>query len=607
LVLLTASLISAGAETNLPAPPVAEPVAKSDHRTDAWRAWRLYRAGDYRGAADLWRQAADGAGGASGAAERQLRGTLLYNAACALYRDGAYREAAELFAAAGQTGTADADTLYNQGNAWWQAAADTSDGEDTDKPKLPSERIAELENAARAFQQAARVNGGGDDARSALEAVAEVLPREREQARLQKVLEKNAGRPPYELTTEIMRRQRAIAAESAAAQTSAPPQRIDKLEALAQRQRDNADLLGVLRLALESDNSTNVPPQLDMYFQALQEAMSQTRTRLRDLDQRAPEAADAAAGGVYNFWKEVARYPDALQEGLVRQTNANARVQALAKTDKSSRIDDVRDDQFETQILTELFLDRFTNAVPENTEPSSVPGGLPIYQEQSITPETRAEIIKLAQEAIECQKLALEALDKPDWSAVHSEQQKSRKLLQDIKDLLPQPPPPEQQQKQDKDQEQNQQQEQEQDQQKQDQQQSGGQQDQQEQQNQEQDQPQSDEQKEDQPQSEQEQPEQEQPEQEQSEEEQSEQEQSEQDQSEKEQPEPEQPEQGQSEPEQSEVEQQAAAEAAESDDKEEMTPEQAIRILQGAAEREKEYRRRQQRQYAPLSPTDRDW
>ena len=256
-----------------------------------------------------------------------------------------------------------------------------------------------------------------------------------------------------------MRRQRAIAAEGGA-QTSAPPQRIDKLEALAQRQRDNADLLGVLRLALESDNSTNVPPQLDMYFQALQEAMSQTRTRLRDLDQRAPEAADAAAGGVYNFWKEVARYPDALQEGLVRQTNANARVQALAKTDKSSRIDDVRDDQFETQILTELFLDRFTNAVPENTEPSSVPGGLPIYQEQSITPETRAEIIKLAQEAIECQKLALEALDKPDWSAVHSEQQKSRKLLQDIKDLLPQPPPPEQQQKQDKDQEQNQQQEQ---------------------------------------------------------------------------------------------------------------------------------------------------
>lgn len=601
LALATVSLLSlsADAETNLPAPPVAEPVAKSDRRTDAWRAWRLYRAGDYRGAADLWRQAADGAGGASGAAERQLRGTLLYNAACALYRDGAYQEAAELFAAAGQTGTADADTLYNQGSAWWQAA-DTSDGEDADTPKLPSERIAELENAARAFQQAARVNGSGDDARNALEAVAEVLPSEREQARLQKVLEKNAGRPPYELTTEIMRRQRAIAAESAAAQTSTPPQRIDKLEALAQRQRDNADLLGALRLALEPDNSTNVPPQLDVYFQALQEAMSQTRTRMRDLDQRSPEAADTAAAGVYNFWKALAPYQALLQEGLMRQTNALAK--AIGE-DAPSRINEIRGDQAETQLLTELFLDRFTNAVPETTEPPSVPIESSSDQEQIITPEKRADVIKLAQEAIGCQEQALSALNKPDWPTVHSAQQNSRDLLIAIQKLLAPPP----QQKQDKDQEQNQQQEQEQDQQKQDQQQSGGQQDQQDQQEQEQDQSQSDEQKEDQSQPEQDQSEQEQqeqPEQDQPEQEQPEQEQPEQGQSEPDQPEPE---PDQSEQEQSEAEQQAAAEAAESDDKEEMTPEQAIRILQRAAEREKEYRRRQQRQYAPLSPTDRDW
>ncbi len=588
MALLAGSAFGADADTNRPAPPASAsvPAAAADRRAEAARAWRLYQSGNYQAAAEAWRQAAGDAPGTSARSdttERQLRNTLLYNAACALYRAGAYREAAELFAeAARQSGPADGDVLYNQGRAWWQAAAgDASAGAATNAPDIqPDDRIDMLEKAALAFQRAARANGDGGDARSGLDAAAEVLPREREQARLQKVLKQYGDKPPAELTDEILRRQRAIAAESAAALTAAPPDRVENMEALADRQRDAADLLGPLRMALESGSATNAPPQLDMYFQALREAMLQTRTRLRDLDPRSPEAADTAAGGVYNLWKELAPFPAVLQEGLLRQTNALAHSLAAAESQPSAA--SIRDDQAETQVLTELFLDRFTNAVPETgAPPPSAPDGQPPDPEQGITPEKRANIIKLAREALDRQQEAQAALNKPDWPAVRAAQQNSRDLLQAIQKLLPPPPPPPQQdQPQDQDQQKQdqQKQDQKQDQQKQDQQQD--QQQDQEKQDQKQDQPQSDRQEEEQK-----------PEEEQKQEEK------------QEQPEQEQPEQ----PQPAETNEQAAAESAEEDDQKEMTPEQALRLLQRAAEREKEYRQRHQRQYAPLSPTDRDW
>lgn len=590
MALLAGSAFGAGADTNRPPPPAAAPApsAAADRRAEAARAWRLYQAGRYQEAADAWRQAAGNAGGlvqgARGeAAERQLRNTLLYNSACALYRSGAYREAAELFAeSARQSGTADGDVLHNEGCAWWQAAAGAASAA-TNNPEIkPSERIDGLEKAALAFQQAARA-GGGDDSRAGLDAVAKVLPLERERARLQKVLEQYSGKPAAELTDEILRRQRALAAESAAALTAAPPARIERMEALADRQRAAADLLGPLRMALESGSATNAPPQLDMYFQALREAMLQTRVRLRDLDPRAPEAADTAAGGVYNLWKELAPFPAVLQEGLLRQTNALAH--SLAAADSAASADSIRADQAETQVLTELFLDRFTNSVPETgPPPPSAPDGRTPDPEQGITPEKRANIIKLAREALARQQEALAALNKPDWPAVRTAQQNSRDLLQAIQKLLPPPPPQQKDQKQDQqkqDQQQDQQQqEQQQDQQKQDQQ----------QQDQQQDQQQPDQQAEKQP----------------------DQEKQDQQQSDRQEEEPaekqDQPEQSQPEqPPAAETNEQAAAETAGEDDRKEMTPEQARLLLQRAAEREKDYRQRHQREYAPLSPTDRDW
>lgn len=563
-------------------------------RDQALQAWRLYQTGKYHEAAETWLRSAgvtvqsnNVIYNASADFEREegLRHKMLFNAACALYRSGSHRAAAALFA---ELATRDTvfknDTMYNQGCAWWQAAAESEDA---------AERIACLEKAELAFRQAAQSRA--TSATAALEAVAEALTKEREAERLAKLMEKYSGRTPDVIADEVLREQRAVGEGVKKYSSASPPVRVEQMDKLAERQGIVADILHPLQLALEEAVSqgaegatTNMAlPQIGMYFDALSEIMHQSRTRLRELDPRAGETAEVAAHGVYKLWKEIVPFPAVLLEGIRCQSNAWVLAESKADLSEPAAI---REEQVETQILTELFLERFTAAVPE--EGFSLPEGQMSDAGQLITPEQRSQIITLAQQAVAKQKEALAALERSERDELLAAQQTSHELLLAILELLP-PPPPEPQSDQSEE----------------------NQTDQQEQQSADNSQTEKNSESSDQDDSS-------------SQEEQTEANSEEESGTDSETEQPEEGEQPQEEPaeqadsedvdEQEQAEKDAAqaeeeeaekeeTELEQAEEKDEMTPEQAQLLLMRAAEREKEYRLRQQRQYSPPSPADRDW
>ncbi len=562
-------------------------------REGARLAQRLYLRGHYKEAAEAYLQAAGGA-------SSQLRGTLAFNAACALYRAGQYQASADKFAeAARQADRHTAAGHYNAGCAWFRLAEQSVSGSESNRNYAARPPL--LERAGLAFQRALRLDEAPSSARDNLAAVVQALPEARNEAKTRALLEKYGQTPPDQLADELLSGQRQLIADMPAAMTNPAPARIEMMEALAERQLRNTDLLIPLRASLAAALSQGAAPalpgaggsnapanpqqqaaEINRHLEAVQAAMQESRDALRNLEHNAYGSAADAEAGVYQFWKAVAPFPKLLREDMRRQTNAiDQASSAPTNAGNTAAIRrDVLAQQEEAIRLTQLFTERFTQAVPPEglkPPPAATTNALPPApshaaapetaagatnapaEEEGITPEKRAKILALAGEAKAAQEQASKLLTDSQLKDSLPEQHKAYALLAEIEKLLPK-------NKQKQDQDQQQQQQQQQDQQKQDQ-------DQQKQDQQQQ--PPQDQGKQDQPAPEQSQPP-------------------------PDQPPPEQPppqEQPQPKPE----------DQPQPKDKD-MTPEQARLLLEKARQREKEHQEERQRdQYIPPSPVEKDW
>ncbi len=581
---------AASQSSNAPAAPAMRDAKILPGREGARQAQNLYLLGKYKEAAAAYLMAARDCA-------RQLRNTLTFNAACALYRDGQYQAAADKFAEAAREEEhgRSAAGHYNAGCAWFRLAEQAVSGAESNRDF--DARPLRLDRAGREFQRTLRLDPEQAPARANLAAVAQILPGAREQAKVQALLEKYGNMPPFQIADQMLVSQRKLLDDLGPAMTNASPARISMLEALAGQQRQNADLLIPLRASLAAAmaapalpggaGSSNAPanPQQQMdeaqqHLDALRNVMLESREFLRNLENKAYGSAATVESGIYTFWKAVAPFLPLLHEDLRRQTNAIVGAQnvlgqaspaatAAGRAAPDSAVRDILAEQEEAGQLTQLFTNRFTQAVPPEglkpppaagtnaappgaAGPSPAAGGTNAPQEEGITPETRATILNLAREAKARQEQASRLLAGSKLPESLVEQRKSYELLLEILKLLPKDK--DDQQQQDKqEQKQDQKQEQKQDQQKQDQ------------------QPQPDEKNQDQPA----------------------------------------PEQAQPPPEQQPPREQPPQTADQDQPKpkdKEMTPDQARALLDKARQREKEHQEeREQNQYIPPSPVEKDW
>ncbi len=526
-------------------------------REGASKAQGLYRRGAYRRAALAYQRAMDGG-------NQRLQNDCLFNAGCSLYRAGDYAGAAESFNRLENREIKEdlSKVYYNFGCATYRLA-EQSEKRGTNSP--PDLKPYLLEKAGNAFQRSLRSNGEFQDAAANLAAVTNLLPKAREDAKLQALMAKYGNQPPPQLADTMLENQRNILKAMPALLTNAAPARISKFEELAAQQRANSDLLIPLKMTLSSalaqqgQAGQQQAASLGTHLEAVQNSMNDAYDNLRDIDNRSIQPVTASERGVYNLWKGLAAYDKLLREDILRQTNTiDMSTSILAG--KKAEIPAVQYEQNEAVLLTRLFSDRFAQAVPPEGTPAGdgkkLPGApaAPLPEESSeaqstnaapqISRETRTNILFLAEQAAKAQTRAISFLAVTNIELSLPEQRRSYDLLKEIEKLLPK----------DKNNRQNQNQDQKQDQK--DQEQKDQKQDKQQQENKP-------------PQNDQQPP----PKQEEK---------------------PPQPKEQPAQPEQK--------------DQKEMTPEQLRALLEKALQREKDHREEKMRdEYIPPSPVERDW
>jgi Ca-activated chloride channel family protein len=491
-LLLTGSLaIHAAAASNSPAPPAALPsdapaasvsttAAPSPKirpgREGARQAQNLYLLGKYREAAAAYLQAAQ-------ESSQQLRNTLTYNAACALYHAGQYQAAADKFAEVVRDGEPAAPQWlrrpsaraaagnYNAGCALFRLAEQAVGGSESNRNY--GARPTLLEQSGQAFQRALRLNTDLASARDNLATVVQALPEAREQAKTHALLEKYGKSPPDQVADEMLTGQRKLMEDLAPILTNATPARIEMLEALAARQRQNTDLLIPMRAGLAnamsaapalSSNAPANPQQqmaeLNQHLDAVKNVMQESREALRNLDNNAWGSVATAEAGIYTLWKALADFYKVLREDMRRQTNAITLTTQIQTQVSDTVHANTLAQQEEAGKLTQLFTNRFIQAVPpeglkpppapSNAPPAKAPGGTNAparsastneaggpAEEEGITPEKRARILSLAAEATARQAAAAKLLGESKLDASLTEQRASYKLLEEIEKLLP--------------------------------------------------------------------------------------------------------------------------------------------------------------------------
>lgn len=429
-----------------------------DLARDAQRQAALH---NYRAAADSYLRAASNA-------TAEAAADYLYNAGCALFDAGQFAPAAELFRQQLSRGDKPAPASLRNLGASLTALAER--GNSATNPVAASEtRAHSLAQAADAYRRALRAAPDTGKTRADLAVVAARLPEAREQARIAALMEKHGQTPAPQIADQLLTEERQVTAAAEAAATNLTPSRVAQLEEAARLQRQAADLIVPLKAKLiealkQQTKATNMPsPEaIAGYIESVRDHLDASAARLRDLEPDAPRRAADGEAAIYRLWKGVASHEMALREGLRRQTNAIALTQHL-EHEPDGRL---RGEQQETLDLTQIFSNRFAQAVPPEGLPApppkrdaAAPNDTPAAPNTNmlISAETRAKILKLADEAVATQCQALATLKSSAFSNALPQERKSHDLLTEIAKLLPPPPPQEQNQKQDDRQDQKQQ------------------------------------------------------------------------------------------------------------------------------------------------------
>ena len=380
----------------------------------------------------------------------------------ALYRKGHYEEAAAGFTAAARSADTDtaAEWLYNAALAWIQAdkpneavallkplthsrtvgsrAAELLASAALDQSRAIKEgegidvRVAHIETAASALQTALRETP--DDPRRIrnLSRVATDLPDARENAHIEAVLKAHPNPQPDALLESLFREQRVLLEEIPAVFTNDVARLITAAEALAARQQKAGDLLIPLkRVLLESGAITNDQQRalLAATFETARDALRDSTRKLRDMDPSALQDVAKIEPFAYVLWKQIAAPPPLVGEAITTQSNAldsaTQRLRSLSQT--------------ESMALTRHFRERFPEWADQVQQQAQADTNAP-----TLTPETRAEIERLAEETEQLQTEALRT------QMPRTLQQQALEKLMRIRELLPtnpqsgapgQPPP----------------------------------------------------------------------------------------------------------------------------------------------------------------------
>ena len=142
------------------------------------------------------------------------------------------------------------------------------------------------------------------------------------------------------------------------------------------------------------------------------------------------------------------------------QSNAIACAHAVTDGNNEKKKSAVQD-QNETQKLTDLFVKRFSESVPEGGEQQKMNNQQESGKSQqtgtnspAITAETRRRILELADQTQQLQVNAAKTVEKEDFAGALPDEQKSYELLKEIEQLLPKDKNQQQQDKNQRDQKQ---------------------------------------------------------------------------------------------------------------------------------------------------------
>lgn len=418
--------------------------APADERKLARSAQAMEKANRHEEAAEGYKKAALSANPREAA-------RYYFNAGCALYAAGRYTEAAEAFRASESArGLADIPAAYNQGCALFQAA-DTGDGWKTNAAAAQA-RVERLSASAKAFQAASQKQSDArsEQARGNLSLSADRAEEASQHARELKLAEKYGALDASQLAQQLLDHQRKLGPALKSALSNDTPSQIQQLEALAADEAEAADIMlplaGKLEAALQQGGGTNAAQQaaeLRQHASALRDLLKRTADRLRDADADAGDMVPVGERASYNLWKSIAPYDPLLREDIRVQSNS------VTAADRYSRSEPPANEsgafmsaQEEAALLTRLFKDRFTQAVPEGGLPAQP--GADATNAPALTAETRAKIVNLAGQAETMQKDTVKAAGEKDWAAARTLTRDSYDLLKEIESLLPKQNQPQQ-------------------------------------------------------------------------------------------------------------------------------------------------------------------
>lgn len=413
----------------------------------------LYYSRLYKGAAEAYLNAAATVG-------PKYARDCRFNAAVALYKDGQFSEAADILGslAAEEQGKRP-ETDMALGAASYRSAFESVTNRSAEALQQKAEA---LKNAAEAFRTAARGADLGDPAHRNLGLTLAQLSGAQDEAQKAELEAKYGKTEAAELAFQILKEQQEVAAASAAAFTNEVPERIKALEALAKRQKENSQRMIPLRdklvMAVAQSQATNAQSQAAMIYElsdATRDSMRGAAEKLRDLDTEGRLRAQAANAAVYRMWKVVAPYQQVLQEDLYRQSNAIVDASA-AQAGMTQRLERAASGQAEAGTLTEMFKERFSEAVPESGIPAQPPGPdlapdakASWSTNAALSAENRRKILDLSDQAIAAQREAAGCLERKQASAAILPGSRAYDILREIEKLLPRNNQQQQQQQQD--------------------------------------------------------------------------------------------------------------------------------------------------------------
>ena len=443
-------------------------------REGARMAQKYYLTGKYQEAAEIYLEALKGA---SEDSQKDFR----FNAAVSLFKAEKHKEAADILKDLFQKGkSGQAEYAKALGAALYRAS---DIPENADYAKI-SDRARLLLESGEAFKESVRSAPEETQSRKNLAVILDKLPAAQEQAKTAELMAKYEQASAQQIADQMLQTQRQIVSEIPTAFTNGSPSQITTLERISDTEKKNADLWIPLKGKLLNSMSQqqNSDPKIQQQLAAFEQLVEATRAQmkdssmaLRDLDTAGYNSAAVSENNIYQFWKSIAAFQSILQEDLKRQTNAiNITSQDKLQGQPSQKLS--KTEQDEALNLTELFVKRFSESIPETGEtpppdsqvqkPDEKKDAKSQAEKKLITAETRKTILNLAAQASSAQKVALSLITTNNFDASLLEQKKAHSILKEIEKLLPKDKSPNQQQEDKEKKEQQQEQKDQQDQQK---------------------------------------------------------------------------------------------------------------------------------------------